>query len=100
MSWFKNPPAGENSMKASDFEARAARSSSLDPRLAEFDVKPPVAAATPAPPAAVHAAPPPAQRVEQNPRRKRPPRPSRSTPARYSVRRCASRVNCAPKRTS
>jgi len=30
-------------MNASDFEARAARGSSLDPRLAEFDVKPTVA---------------------------------------------------------
>jgi cytoskeletal protein CcmA (bactofilin family) len=43
MSWFKNPP-GERPMTTADLEARAARSSSLDPRLAEFDVKPPIAA--------------------------------------------------------
>jgi cytoskeletal protein CcmA (bactofilin family) len=67
MSWFKNPPAGENSMKASDFEARAARSSSLDPRLAEFDVKPPVAATPPAPPAAAHATPAALHRAEPKP---------------------------------
>lgn len=64
MSWFKNPPAGDNSMKASDFEARAARSSSLDPRLAEFDVKPAAVTPPPAPPAAAHAAPSPAPRAE------------------------------------
>jgi cytoskeletal protein CcmA (bactofilin family) len=48
MSWFKNPP-GERPMSTADLEARAARSSSLDPRLAEFDVKPQPPAATPVP---------------------------------------------------
>ena len=48
MSWFKNTAAGDAPMKTSDFEARAARASSLDSRLAEFDVKP-AAATAPAP---------------------------------------------------
>jgi len=39
MSWFKNAP-GERPMNTAELEARAARSSSLDPRLAEFDAKP------------------------------------------------------------
>jgi len=39
MSWFKNAP-GDRPMNTADLEARAARSSSLDPRLADFEMKP------------------------------------------------------------
>jgi cytoskeletal protein CcmA (bactofilin family) len=40
MSWFKNAAPGDRPMNSAELEARAARSSSLDPRLADFEVKP------------------------------------------------------------